>query len=222
MVDRGLPAANVNQISSPSRSNVRWSWYGHGFVGDDFVIGGMGERWIIDGIRTWTVPGTQAVDPEHMGDFYQDVRLYFGAEETGLTPVAAATLTVGSNETGTAKILFTALDGTGTMPYNEFGKDLRVWQVDFQRLNLAVEGGKTYRFGVWGMGRPVAGQEGKSYAWFNHASNAELSIGRQDGADGGLLLFDAGGRFEGAFQGKGAGWDKPADVNVQVFAHRAD
>ena len=222
VVDRGLPAANVNHASAASRSNVRWSWYGHGFVGDDFTIGGMGERWIIDGIRTWTVPGTQALDPEHLGDLYQDVRLYFGAEETGLTPVAVASLTAGSDETGTRKIRLTALDGAGAIPYNEFGKDLRTWQVDFQELHLAVEGGKTYRFGVWGMGRPVAGQDGKSYAWFNHASNAELGVGRADGADGMLLLFDSGGRFEGRFQGQGAGWDKPADVNVQVFAHKVE
>jgi hypothetical protein len=222
VVDRGLPTGNVNNVSDPSRSNVRWSWYDHGFVGDDFTVGGLGERWVIDGIRTWTVPGTQSMDPEHIGDLYQDVRLYFGGEDSGLTPVASATLASGSDETGTPNIQLTPVAGAGTTPYNEFGKDLRTWQVDFQNLNLAVEGGKAYRFGVWGMGRPIPGRDGKSYAWFNHASNAELSIAAQDGADGQLMLFDSGGRFEGTFQGKGSGWDKPADINVQVFAHRVD
>jgi hypothetical protein len=38
-------------------------------------------------------------------------------------------------------------------------------------------------------------------------------------ADGLMLLFDAAGRFEGTFDAKDHGWDKPADINVQVFAH---
>jgi hypothetical protein len=83
-----------------------------------------------------------------------------------------------------------------------------------------VDGGVKYRFGVWGMGRPIPEREGKTYAWFNHASSAPLSASTQDGADGEMFLFDGGGRFEGAFHGAGAGWDKDSDINVQVFAHR--
>jgi hypothetical protein len=43
---------------------------------------------------------------------------------------------------------------------------------------------------------------------------------RQDGADGVMLLFDAAGRSEGTHHAEGNGWDKPSDINVQVFAHR--
>ena len=35
------------------------------------------------------------------------------------------------------------------------------------------------------------------------------------------LIFTSGGRFESAFDGKNAGWDKSSDVDVQVFGHRA-
>ena len=221
VLDRGLPQANLNHVSPEYRSNIRWSWYDHGFVGDDFSIGGAGERWVIDAIRTWTVPGTQAGDPQNLGDYYQDVRLYFGAARSGVTPVATAELSTGSDETANPNIRLTEITGSGVVPYNEFGKDLRVWQVDFQNLQLVVDGGTTYRFGVWGMGRPIPGNEGKTYPWFNHGSNAPLSIARQEGADGVLLLFDSGGRYEGTFNAKGGGWDKAADINVQVFAHRA-
>jgi hypothetical protein len=31
-----------------------------------------------------------------------------------------------------------------------------------------------------------------------------------------MLLFDAGGRHTGVFQAEGNGWDKSADINVQV------
>ena len=36
-----------------------------------------------------------------------------------------------------------------------------------------------------------------------------------------MLLFDAGGRPAGEFDCEGNGWDKSADINVQVTAHRA-
>jgi hypothetical protein len=103
---------------------------------------------------------------------------------------------------------------------------MRVWQIDFTRLNLAVEGGMKVRFGAWGLGRPmpnaVGKNAGKTYAWFNAASNSELAAAKQDGADGEMLLFTSGGKFKSTFNGKGAGWDKSSDIDVQVFGHRAE
>jgi hypothetical protein len=99
---------------------------------------------------------------------------------------------------------------------------MRIWQIDFTNLNLNVAGGVRQRFGVWGAGREIPGSDGKTYVWFNHASNAALSGARQDGADGQMIEFDAAGRFENKFSAEGNGWDKPADVNVQVFAHRVN
>lgn len=221
VVDRGLPQVNLNNSSGPVRSNVRWSWHDQGFLGDSFTIGNPGERWVIDSIRTWTVPGSAADQANQLGDFYQDVRLYFGRSAGDVTPLHAASLTAGSNDTGDANIQITDASQNGTALYDDFGTALRVWQVDFTNLNLVVDGGATYRFGVWGSGRPIAGSDGKNYQWFNHASNAALSGTTQDSADGVMLLFDAGGRFKGTFNTNGSGWDKSADINVQVFAHPA-
>jgi hypothetical protein len=219
VVDRGLPQVNLNNSSGAARSNVRWSGNKKGFIGDTFVIGAPGERWVIDGIRTWTVPGGKGIaGGAHLGDLYQDVRLYFGAP-SGLTPIASGLLAAGGDQTSNPRVRLSP--ATQAIPYDDFGTSVQVWQIDFDHLNLPVEGGAKYAFGVWGMGRPVPGHEGKTYQWFNHASNAELSGARQDGADGMMLQFGAGGKFKGAVDSKGNGWDKSSDINVQIFAHRA-
>jgi hypothetical protein len=221
VVDRGIPKVNLNNVSGPVRSNVRWGWHQEGFMGDDFSFGAPGERWVIDAIRTWTVPGNSAHRPVKLGDAYQDVRLYFGAAGRDLTPVSAGDLAEGADESANPNIQITDATQNGDIAYDDFGANLRVWQVEFRNLNLTVNGGETYRFGVWGLGRPIPGEDTKRFMWYNHASNAELSGATQDSADGSMLLFDGAGRFQQTFQAKGAGWDKNADINVQVFAHRA-
>ena len=221
VVDRGLPQANLNGATG-YRSNVRWSLYESGFLGDDFTVGEQGTSWVIDTIRVWTVPGVNATDPEHLGDFYRDVRLYFGGADSGLTPVVTALLTPGSDQASNPNVRITDTAAAGGARYEDFGTNMRVWQIDFTQLNLTVQGGAKVRFGAWGLGRPVSGKVDKTYAWFNAATNAELAYSRQDGADGEMLLFTSGGKFTGAFDGKGAGWDKSSDINVQVFAHPLD
>jgi hypothetical protein len=218
-VDRGLPQINLNNSSGPVRSNVRWTWHDQGFLGDSFAIGAPGEQWVIDSIRTWTVPGNADQQPNQLGDFYQDVRLYFGKSQGDLTPVQAASLSLGSNATSNPSVQITEPRQSGSVLYDDFGTNLRVWQVDFSNLNLVVDGGTAYSFGVWGNGRQIAGTTGKTYSWFNHASNGPLSGASQDSADGVMSLFDAGGRYQGTFTADGSGWDKSADINVQVFAH---
>lgn len=220
VVDRGLPQSNLNNASGAARSNVRWSWRGHGFLGDDFTIGEPGEHWVIDSIRTWAVPGGAGDVLAHFGDYYQDVRLHFGQND--VTPVATGQLTAGSDDTSNTNIRISDTSQSGAAMYDDFGTSLRVWQIDFTNLNLSVEGGLKYRFGVWGNGRPIPGAEDKAFAWYNHASNAGLSGARQDGADGTMLLFDAAGRSEGSHNAEGGGFDKGTDINVQVFAHRVE
>jgi len=220
VVDRGLPSGNLNNVSGAARSNVRWASGDSGFLGDHFVLGARGEKWVIDSIRTWAVPGLEDADPDHLGDFYQDVRLYFGAPGGDLTPVTSALLSPGSDESSNPNMTLTEATRAGAQLYDNFGKFLRVWQIDFTGLNITVEGGARYNFGVWGMGREIPGSDGKGYMWFNHASNASLSAARQDGADGVMLLFEGSGKAAGQFTGQGNGWDKNSDINVQVFAHR--
>jgi hypothetical protein len=220
VVDRGLPQANLNNVSGEYRSNIRWSMKS-GFLGDDFTVGAAGERWVIDTIRVWTIPGSNATDFEHLGDVYQDVRLYLGGSDGGLTPIVTGLLTPGSSDTNNPNIQISDATAAGVVPYDDFGTNMRVWQIDFTQLNLSVSGGAKVRFGAWGLGRPVPGIVGKTYVWSNAASNAPLAVANQDGADGQMLIFTSGGRFESAFDGKDAGWDKSSDVNVQVFGHRA-
>ena len=219
VVDRGLPQINLNNDSGTVRSNVRWSWQDYGFLGDDFTIGEPGERWVIDSIRTWAVPGGAEANGQHLGDYFQDVRLHFGMSD--VTPVATAQLSMGSDATSNPDVRVADASAAGALLYDDFGARLRVWQIDFGNLNLAVDGGTKCRFGVWGMGRPTPGSD-KAFTWYNHASNAAFSGNRQEGADGVMLLFDAAGRSEGTFNGQGNGWDKPSDINVQVFAHRIE
>ena len=219
-VDRGLPQANLNNVSGTARSNVRWASGDSAFMGDHFTIGAAGEKWVIDSIRTWAVPGLEENDPDHLGAFYEDLRLYFGRAGGDLTPALSAVLSPDSEQTSNPSALISEATKGGTPLYDNFGKFLRVWQIDFTNLNLPVEGGVRYGFGVWGMGREIPGTDGKGYMWFNHASNAALSAARQDDSDGVMLLFDASGRSAGEFSGQGNGWDKNSNINIQVFAHR--
>jgi hypothetical protein len=220
VVDRGMPQANVNGAAG-YRSNIRWSLNDSGFLGDDFTVGATGERWVIDTIRVWTVPGVNGTDPEHLGDQYEDVRLYFGGAEGGLTPLVTGLLKAGGSQSTNSNILISDATLTGTVPYEDFGTNMRVWQIDFTQLSLNVEGGVKYRFGAWGLGRPSGRKAGATNAWFNAASNADFAGAKQDGADNQMLLFTSGGKFDGFYDGKGVGWDKSSDINVQVFAHRA-
>ena len=135
-------------------------------------------------------------------------------------PSDCSLLEPGNDESSNPRVRISEATRRGTQLYENFRKFLRVWQIDFTGLNLAVEGGVTYNFGVWGQGREIPGGGGKGYSWFNHSSNAPLSAARQDGADGVMLLFEGSGKAAGEFRGQGNGWDKNSDINVQVFAHR--
>lgn len=209
--DRGLPVANLNNAAGDAkRSNVRWGGEVETFVGDDLRLGAPGERWVIDRIRTWAVPGNGASDPAFLGDNYQELRLYFGSAATALAPVVTGRLAPGGNGVEQAAVAITEATRDGTPLYDDFGKFLKVWQIDFNHLNLAVDGGALYRFGVKGTGR---------YGWFNHGSNAALGESRQDGADGKLHEFDAAGNLVSTFDSATRDWNKPSDLNVQVFAH---
>jgi len=220
VVDRGLPQNNLNNASGSVRSNVRWTGDNQGFIGDDFTVGATGERWVIDSIRTWTVPGYSTATAARLSDFYQDVRLYLGTSSSDVTPVATAQLVEGSDEVSNPNVRISEATGDGALLYDDFGTMLRIWQIDFTNLSIPVRGGFKTRFGVWGMGRPIPGQEGKSHQWFNHGSNAALSGTRQDGADGLMLIFDGAGRAGGTLRADDKDWDKASDINVQVFAHR--
>ena len=162
VVDRGLPDSNLNNVSARARSNVRWSGDNQGFIGDDFTIGAPGEHWVIDSIRTWTVPGYAGTTPTRLSDFYQDVRLYLGASSGDVSPVATAQFVEGADEVSNPNIRISEATAHGALLYDDFGTHLPVWQIDFTNLNVPVRGGLKTRFGVWGMGRPIPGKDGKA------------------------------------------------------------
>jgi len=222
VVDRGLPMKNLNDgPANVARSNVRWSWYETGLVGDDVAVGSTGERWVIDRVKVWSVPGGKAIgDPNFLGDLYKDVRLYFGGSE-GLTPVAVGELARGSNQPANSHIAIReARNSDGEYAYYEdFGTTVRVWEIEFNDLNIEVAGGASYTFGAFGLGRPEP--DGKNlYPWYNHASNASLGAVPAQGADDQVRLVKASGQSADTFVSDGKGWNKNCDINVQVFAHR--
>lgn len=220
VVDRGLPKTNWNNdAGETARANVRWTLYSQGFVGDDFVIGQAGERYVVNTLRVWAVPGAFDTDPATLGDVYQDIRLYVGAPGEDLTPVASGRLERSSNEVSGADIVITEAEGVPM--YENFGKQFKIYQVEFRNLNLRVQGGVRYRFGAWGMGRNI-GEKGEIYPWFTHGSNAAQGATQADGADGKLLLFEAAGRYAKEYDAAGAAWNKSSDLNVQIWATRAD
>lgn len=218
VVDRGLPKANWNNDAGvAARSNVRWTLYSQGFVGDDFVVGQPGEKWVVDTIKVWAVPGAFESDPAFLGDVYQDVRLYVGGPGGDLTPVSTGRLERGSNEVEGGSI---SIRPAAEVPaYENFGSAFQIYEIEFKGLQLKVDGGVRYRFGAWGLGRET--EKGEVYPWFTHGSNAAQSEAVADGADGKLLLFEAAGRYAKEYDATGAAWNKSSDLNVQVFARPA-
>ncbi|HEU0123925.1 MAG TPA: hypothetical protein VFQ91_25565 [Bryobacteraceae bacterium] len=218
VVDRGLPRVNQNnEAGSAARSNIRWTLYNQGFAGDDFTVGKAGEKWVIQTVRVWAVPGAYESDPATLGDVYQDVRLYVGGPDENLSPVVTGRLKRGSNAVEGADVTIT--EAAGAPRYENFGAELKIYQVEFRNVKLVVDGGVRYRFGAWGLGR-VIGEKGEVYPWFTHGSNAVQGETPVYGTDGKLLLFDTAGRYAREFDPAGAAWNKGSDLNVQIWADR--
>jgi hypothetical protein len=109
----------------------------------------------------------------------------------------------------------------GGMYEGNSGTFYKVWQIDFTKLALLVNGGTKYYFAVDGI--PT---DPDNDWYFNHASNAALSGSTQEGADdrfvawaksdlSTLYMCDSGAPWGGFCDG---GDNKSSDINVQVFA----
>ncbi len=202
LFDRGLPSLNLNNAAGAARSNVTWSASGTEFTGDDFSIGVAGEKYRIDTITVW---GAQ-FDPLSLD--VANIALYFGRAGSALSLVSEGA--VSGNANGNPNIthsFVTYADGV-TDTYEGWGGGVYgIAQTVFSNLNLVIDGGVTYYFGV----------DGDQYEWWSHASNAALSGTPQQGADGKYLIFDKSDL--GAVQvvdSQGNGWDKSSDINVRV------
>jgi hypothetical protein len=218
VVDRGLPTGNLNDAAGDNRSNVAWSQGNENVTGDTFTIGEPGETWVIDAIRTWSIGHIET----DFGDEWSDVTLYLGTAGTDdLVPIATGTVTAGTNTNSNPNITHTPAQYVGNVDYEPANNPSarQIWQNDFTNLDITVEGGVTYYFAVDGIT--------ESYYWFNHASNATLSVSPQDGADDQYYTWDKSDltasiacNSNGAIDGCDGGWDKSSDINVQVMAEQ--
>jgi hypothetical protein len=209
LFDRGLPNANLNDGAGANRSNVSWGSYSVGndmfFHGDDFSVGSAGQQYVIDRIVVWGVQ----VDP--LDTDISDISLYVGKSSVGtLNRIATGAVTGNANSNPN----ITHAPGTyqGGIQYEGWGGEFYpVFEASFDNLNLLVDGGDLYDFGVYGEG----------FGWYAHASNAALSGTTQDGADDAfldLLLSPDGltASFFGLVDSALGGWDKSSDLNVQI------
>ncbi len=80
------------------------------------------------------------------------------APRTAVTPIVTGLLKPGSDQISNPNILISDATAAGVVPYDDFGTNMRVWQIDFTQLNLHVQGGVKVRFGAWGLGRTVPKQ----------------------------------------------------------------
>lgn len=199
LVDRGLPTDNLNNAAGANRSNVAWAYSAftspdYWLVGDTFT-NNSAQGWTINSIRLWTVGNTdQAI-------------LRGGISGSTIGIISAATYA----------------DPSSSLYQGYSGAMIEMHQIDFS-VNIFLGAGQTYSFFLDGSGSAAAGQ-GTSVP-FVHASNAALSGSPQDGADDSMLFANVlGGVVDplsvGAWNSAdpGQGWDKPSDVNVQVFGN---
>ncbi|MDZ7829127.1 MAG: PEP-CTERM sorting domain-containing protein [Halofilum sp. (in: g-proteobacteria)] len=211
VVDRGLPDQNLNNAAGGDRSNVAWGFNGDFLAGDDFSLGALnpGKRaWQIDQLTLWTIGGEAT-----LGDRFESVTLFLGAEGASSIPAAAsANLTGNNTDNSDIEVSNVNYPGTSTNYQGSGGGFLNIWQIDF--FDLGLFGSGQHLFALGGAGGPIT---------FNHASNAALSGTPQDGSDDSYRWF-SGSALDpsiapgGFIDSDGYGWDKSSDINIQVRA----
>ncbi len=214
--DRGLPTDNLNNTLGSYRSNVAWSNGNEYVSGDDFIIGEIGEKWVVTGIRTWSVGNVN-----YLGDLFSKISLYTGTG--GVSLLTSGDIAISTNMDSNPNITHSIVNYPGTDITYQTTVNRTIWQHDFTNLDWKIDGGVKYYFAVDGTLR-----EQVTYYWFNHASNADLSVSTQDGANDRWLVWNKNdltiNPFECDSAGGGGicdgGWDKSSDINIQIFAHQ--
>lgn len=201
LVDRGLPSININTIDS-SRSNVTWTFTDTRFTGDSFSVGSVGQTYRIDSITVW---GAQ-YNPLSLD--IDNIALYFGKVGSAVSLISSGSIIGNTNSNANITHSFVTYPN-GTPDYYEgsSGTHYGLAQTVFSGLDLLIEGGVDYYFGV----------DGDKYEWWLHASNAALSGTPQDGADGRYWVFDTAD-LSSAYSVTSYldPWDKSSDINVRV------
>lgn len=197
LIDRGLPTANLNNVSGANRSNVAWAFApdtsGTWVVGDTFT-NSSALAYHIDTIRVWTTGKFDAASLKLLGG-----------------------LNGGPINTVSSSVLATPTTYAGGQSYQTTsGGWSQITQLDFSVSGLTLGAGQTYDFFLAGM------QDSGTPYVFTHASNAALSGSPQQGADNKMLAGILSGGSVTAIEtwdsgAVGGGWDKSSDLNVQVF-----
>ena len=207
LFDRGLPSANLNNGAGSSRSNVTWqSEEANQFTGDDFVIGTAGQSYVIDSITVW---GAQ-YNPLQLD--VNNIWLYVGKAGDSLALLSTGSVTGNTNSnTKITHKFVTYADGQTDYYVGNGGTAYSICETTFSGMNLLVDGGVKYDFGV----------KGDNWLWWSHASNAGLSGTTQSGADGLYKDFITSTDLSNATflrteDSNGNGWDKSSDINVQI------
>ncbi len=202
LFDRGLPTTNLNNAALGDRSNVGWGGDGVNlFTGDDFKIGVVGQTYVINSLTVW---GSQ-VDP--LSADLSQIALYVGKDGGPLSLLSSGNVTVNTNSNlNISHTPGTYSNGEGYQGWG--GGTYSVMQTTFSGLNLVVEGGVVYNFGVWG----------NDISWYSHASNAALSGSTQQGADGRFKEFDLANLSSVTTYDSNQPnfWDKSSDINVRI------
>lgn len=198
--DRGLPTENLNNAAGADRSNVAWGDSGTtNSIGDTFTLGGAaGTNYSIDTIRVWVVAPTEPAASAFS--------LWFGGDAgafTAVQVVSSATASISAASYG---------DPLGYQ--RSSGGYYNVYELDFTGVDIMVNPG-TYAFSVSGPGTNDAMTTPSL-----HASNANLSGSPQMGPNDGIIYgFNQDGSMASGYPWASiAGWDKPSDIDVQVFA----
>lgn len=241
VVDRGLPADNLNNAAGADRSNVGWDFAGYGwFAGDDFTISGSGQ-YAVDSITFWITPvgGAGANNNANLGDdtsyflgnFYASLAFYLGDASLGTVPLVASGNFAGpgSNATDNPDISISRVlypGGTGENDYQgSSGSYIQLYEVTLSNLGLVLDAGTVYQFGAECRGPGDSALTGAYTLCFAHATNAALAGSPQDGADDQYRAFYVDNlagpaQFGGLLTSQGYGWDKASDVNIVVNATR--
>jgi len=227
LLDRGLPPANPASAAASQLVKLRVGWSAEEgvFVTDHFTIGGLGEIWVIDRVRTWGFPSVPSAQRETLGDLFERITLYGGLEsETppatpeaaaaecachGPVPIANAELRRGSSVAENRQVSLTPVTDADGSPYREEGRILGLWQVDFQNLRWSVPGGLNVQFGVFGLGRAASGRKNRP-TWFSHGSTTN---GKHQ-----FRLFGTAGNPVVPVNGS-LTKDESIGINVQVWGH---
>ncbi|MDN6318187.1 MAG: PEP-CTERM sorting domain-containing protein [Marinobacter sp.] len=246
LLDRGLPDQNLNKAAGGDRSNINYDFAGFGyFAGDDFTLQ-AGNQYQVDTVRFWLNPSANGAAAANnnsdvnddlaygLSDTYESFAFYLGDAASSSVPVLEQANFTGGNTTDNANVsIRRALYQGSEFDYQGSSENyLQTYEVTLSNLGLILDGGTTYQFGTECRGSNETNANGNFTTCFLHGANQDLAGSPQQGSDDYFRVFSVGddlsqpASFAGTYNSDrngtpgtagGGGWDKPADMNIQVF-----